>query len=303
MKVLMIGGTALIGPHLIAELSRAGCDTVTLTRSGRTYFCETALTGDRNDPSALEAAFNAAPDVVIDMIPFTAQDATHLLAAMGDNPPRLIALSSADIYSAYGILHGTETARFQSCPIPETGTLRTTLGAEGAAYDKLSVERIYGGLDNVTFLRLPAVYGWPDTTRVLPYLDQMLDGATQIDIPADKAAFRFSRALHKNVAIAIALAVLKCAVGRHVYNVAEPKAYTEQDWIARIAQACGWQGKVNLTKWRRETPSPRQQLHLDTTLIRRELGFEELYNVDEGLADCVAFHAYQRLGKPYTKYY
>lgn len=299
----MIGGTALIGPHVVGELSRAGCSVTTLTRSGRSYFCETAMKGDRADPEALKAACATRPDVVIDMIPFTAAQAHTLIAAMGDTPARLIALSSIDVYSAYGILHRTETAPFQPCPIPETAALRTELGPEGAAYDKLAIEHIYSNREHVTLLRMPQIYGWPDTTRLLPYLDQMLDGASQIDLPADRAALRVSRTLHKNAAIAIALAALKAPQGRRIYNVSEPKALTEQDWITHIAQACGWQGKLNITKWRKDTPSPRQQLHVDSTLIRRELDYREVYNQNEGLADCVTFHAYQRLGKTYVKAY
>lgn len=301
MRVLIIGGTGLLGPHVVTGLVHAGHEVTTLNRSGRAYFCERALAGDRGVAEHLVAAMQTVrPELVIDMIPFTRVEAELLVPILGDVP--LVAVSSCDVYSAFGRLHETEDAPFQACPIPEDGALRTALGPEGLAYDKLAVEQVYGALKNVTILRMPVLYGWPDTTRVLPWLDQMLGGAEVISMSADRAAFRVSRALHKNAAHAVVLAALRVR-GRRIYNVAEPKAPTEQDWIKAIARHCGWQGELEITRWRSETPSPRQQLTVATDLIRAELGYSEIHDPDGGLGDTVAFHAYQKLGKPYRKLY
>ncbi len=304
MRVLMIGGTALTGPHLIRELLGRGDQVHVLSRSGQSVACETAHRGDRRDPEALDAALAAArPDAIVDIVPFTAADAEGLLAALAGHgrAPPVVACSSQDVYAAFGRIHGTEPGPAQACPIPETGRLRTCLGPEGAAYDKLSVERLLGGgLADVTLLRLPAIYGWPDASRLAPYLDAMLDGAREIVLSPVRARFRFSRALHKNAAHGLALAMAAGRRGRRIYNLAEPDARGEAEWVARIAGCCGWRGRV-----RADGPGegPVQDLAACSDLIRDELGFSEVHDPGAGLAEAVAFHAWQRRGIPYVKGY
>ena len=304
----MIGGTALVGPHLIRELASQPDSRIwTLTRSGKPYFCETSLQGDRDDETNLIRAIETSqPDIIIDMIPFTAANSSILVSAASKSrtTARLVAVSSIDVYSAFGRIHGTEEASFQPSPISEGMALRVSLGPEGAAYDKIGVENILReGFENTTVLRLPAIYGWPDTTRVQEYLDQMLDGVSKIELSEDRASFRFSRCLHKNAAFAIFLATQSSDVGSATYNVAEAITYSELEWAKRIASFCGWQGDFKIAPWREGAENPRQHLDVATDAIRRDLGFFEKYDVDEGLADTIAFHAYQRLGRRYRKYY
>ncbi|MBL4768856.1 MAG: NAD-dependent epimerase/dehydratase family protein [Rhodobacteraceae bacterium] len=308
MNILIIGGTSLIGPHVIRELSNGSDNCVwTLTRTGRRYFCETGLKGDRNDQSTVIAALaKSQPDVIVDMIPFNAKNIESLISACKKTRThaRVVALSSIDVYSAYGRLNNTEVAPYQPSPIYEDMALRNAFGPEGAAYDKIGVERVLlSGFEHTTLLRLPAIYGWPDTTRVEHYLEQMLCGATVISMPQDKASFRFSRCLHKNAAFAVALAVRATTEGQRVYNIAEETAFSELEWAQRIGQCCGWKGRFEVTPWSVGIENPRQQFEVATKAARQDLGFYEKYNVVEGLSDTVAFYGYQRLGKDYQKYY
>ena len=308
VRILMIGGTALVGPHVIRELTTEGFAEVwTLTRSGKAYYCERALIGDRDDDEALaDAIRKARPDLIIDMIPFTVINAEKLVAAsrtIGIDP-RIVAVSSIDVYSAFGRLNQTEEAPYQSSPISEDMALRKKYGPEGAAYDKIGIERVYqGAFEDLVILRLPATYGWPDTTRVEPYLNQMLGGEEEISMSEDRAVFRFSRCLHKNAAFAVSLAARRPRGGRAIYNVAEPTAYTELEWAKKISALCGWNGEIRLSPWAADIEKPRQQFEVDTHAVRRDLSFFEKYDPNEGLADTVAFHAYSRLGKRYEKYY
>ncbi len=303
MKVLVIGGTGLIGPHLVQALMSAGVAVSTLTRTGRALFCETALRGNRRKRADIVAAIDAVkPDLLVDMIPFTLEDAQILRDVIKPSGLPLIALSSCDVYRAYGLLRGTEEGLSQACPLREEAGLRTAFGPEGAAYDKIGVEQVYMALDTVTILRMPIVYGWPDLTRVEPYLDQMLDGVEEITLSADRAALRLSRSLHKNAAHAVVCAAAYMG-SKRIYNVAEPKAFTEADWIKKIAAACGWTGELKITKWQPDVPSPRQQLYVNSDAIRKDLNFTEMYDPEDGFAEMVRFHAYQRLGKPYQKFH
>jgi nucleoside-diphosphate-sugar epimerase len=300
-RILIIGGTALLGPHVIRELS-PNTEIHTLTRTGKRLLFETAHKGDRRNRDDLNRAIDAAqPDLILDMIPFTKQDADIFCELAPAHFP-VVALSSCDVYQAHGLLHGTEHGPPQPCPLRETAALRTELGPEGLDYDKIAVESsLAGHFTNLTILRMPALYGWPDTTRVLPYLNQMLDGAPEIKLTAHRARFKFCRALHKNAAHAVSLAVQAMQTGQHIYNVAEQRAYTEIEWAERIAAHVGWSGKIVITP-DNEHPD-RQHMYVDSSKIRSELGFSERHDPDEGLADTVAFHIYQRHGKPYKKYY
>jgi len=304
VKILILGGTALTGPHVIRQL--IDHEITTLSRSMRQVATERAVKGDRTIVSNVERALIAAdPDLVIDMVPFTVEGANALVTAFGEWNKKVpvIALSSLDVYAGYGRLHGTEDTTHQETPIRESDTLRTALGPEGATYDKIGVETVYHeALDDLTILRAPVIYGWPDGTRIATYLDPMLDGKKTIVIPENVMPFRISRSLHKNVAYAITLASTHPLKGQSTYNIAEPSAYSEIEWATRIANLVGWRGELVAGP-----PVPNktftQDLTADSTAIRSDLGYEEKFDPKEGLRDAVAFWAHHRTGLPYEKGY
>jgi nucleoside-diphosphate-sugar epimerase len=74
-----------------------------------------------------------------------------------------------------------------------------------------------------------------------------------------------------------------------VYNVADPDSVTESDWTAKIGVITGWGGQVIAVPRER---APRhliqpyrweQHLFMDSKRIRSELGYAELFSVDEAL--------------------
>lgn len=308
MRISIIGGTGLVGPYLLQEIF-ANIDNAqisTLTRSGQPYFTETAFQGDRQNPAHLKHVLDkAAPDILIDMVPFTCGNAeitANIINNQNQSLP-VIAISSIDVYAAYAKIHKTENVDYQNCPLTEDMTLREELGPEGESYNKLDVEKIYlDSLENVTLMRLPATYGWPDTRRIANYLDPMLAGQDQIEIPKQRAHWKFSRCLHKNAAYAIFMALQAAQTGQHIYNVAEAEALTEQEWCQKIAAFCGWQGQIKFSN-DTEDVDLKQDFYVSTQKIRDEIGFTEKYDPDEGLADTIKAYAYQKLPQPYKQSY
>src|SRR5207253_1342806 len=90
------------------------------------------------------------------------------------------------------------------------------------------------------------------------------------------------------------------ASGR-IYNVAEPLAYAEAEWVRRIADATGWQGDVVavpshlLPKHRQVQNDFTQQYSVASSRIRRELGYAETVSEDQGLRKTIEW---ERLNPP-----
>ena len=101
--------------------------------------------------------------------------------------------------------------------------------------------------------------------------------------------WRFARAYAANVAHAAFLAVTLDRVAGEVFNVAEQYAFTEREWVERIATVVGWQGEIVTLPADEMPPRPfsgldwRQDLALDTTKIRTVLGYTEPVDPAEGV--------------------
>ncbi len=143
-----------------------------------------------------------------------------------------------------------------------------------------------------TVLRLPKVYGPGDEQhRLAPYLKRMLGGRPALLLDEGMARWRCLRGYVEDVAAAVALAVTNPAAAGRVYNVAEPTAHTEVEWVARIGAAVGW-GREVVTVPAGRMPIPfnaAQDLAVDTTRIRAELGYREVVDPNDALRETVTW--------------
>ncbi len=143
MQVLLIGGTRFTGPALVQQLLERGHEVAVFhrgqTRDPRSDPAR-QIVGDRKDTTALaRAVAECRPDVVVDMIPFTAEDASGFMEACRGQVPRVIGLSSIDVYLAYGRIHRTEPGRQIRIPCPSA----TAASKSGKKFP--TVERSGGG--------------------------------------------------------------------------------------------------------------------------------------------------------------
>jgi len=296
MRVLIIGGTRFIGPRVVVSLARQGHD-VTVLHRGQTITDlpagVTTIKVDRSEIPALTADFNrSSPDVVLDMICMTEQDARETATAFRGIARRLVVLSSMDVYRAYGCLKRLESHEPDSARLDEDSPLRSALypyRAESKSaddmlynYEKILVERrLIEEIDlPVTVLRLPAVYG-PGDHRCFEYLKRMLDGQKRILLGRMQARWRWTRGYVDNVADAIVLSVNDERAAGRTYNVGEVDALTEADWARAIGEAAGWDGEIvtvpdeALPEHLRMPFDFRHHLSADTRRIRTELGYDE----------------------------
>ena len=118
MRILAVGATGFIGRAAVGRLVERGHDVGVLHR-GRTATGlppgVRVIRGDRNrlDRSRMDIE-RFAPDVVLDVIPFTERQAHGLVEALRGRAGRVVALSSADVYRNYDGLRRRATAP----PIP-----------------------------------------------------------------------------------------------------------------------------------------------------------------------------------------
>ncbi len=307
MRVLVIGGTNFIGPHVVTALHRQGHE-VTVYHRGlhepelppavRHIHSARASIPVLHFPSSLS---DPAPHVVLHMFPVGEDDARAAVARFIGVARRLVALSSGDVYRAYGRLLGTEPGPPDPVPIDENAPLREILfpyrhTAPGPSdwtyhYEKILAERaVLGSRLPATVLRLPAVYGPGDPyRRFRPYIKRMDDRRPAIVLEETQASWRWSHGYVEDVAQAIALAVADERAAGQVYNIGEAAVPTMAERVRKLGELAGWSGTVvSLSSERmpahlRAPYKPRQDLVVDTRRVRSELGYCESVPYDQGL--------------------
>jgi nucleoside-diphosphate-sugar epimerase len=297
MRIVIIGGTGFIGTHVTRYLLEAGQSIGMLHRgeTGSQMSGVEHIFGDHNNLAACrEKLGRTAIDVVLDMISFTERDASNLMQTIRGLCERVVAISSIDVYAAYGRLLGIELTHPENTKLTEDSALRTKLFPfRGSApdsdhmlynYEKILVERVVMNDAEVagTVLRLPAVYGPGDKQRRLREYLEVMKGKSVIKLSKRKAQWRWTRGYVENVAAAIAVAVTDDRARNRIYNVGESATLTEADWVRAIGRAANWSGRVVTT------PKPheehlKQSLEVDSSRIRRELGVVDPVSFDEGL--------------------
>jgi len=312
MQVLVIGGTGFIGAHLLRQLVEKGHDVAVFHRGQTNAPLPDPvhnIIGDRKELSSFATDFKRfAPAVVLDMIPYEEEDALVLMDTFRGLAQRVIAISSMDVYAAYGRFRRNESGEPESKPFSEDAPSRSALYpyrnlAQSAnemlyRYDKILVERVVMSDHHLpgTVLRLPYVYGDGDKYhRTFEYVKRMDDGRHVILLDERKAQWRWTRGYVENVAAAIALAVTDERAANRIYNVGEAEALTEAEWVESIGRAAGWEGRVvavpkeSMPKHLVEEYDWRHHLAGDTSRIREEYGYSEPVLSEEALRRTVAW--------------
>ncbi len=310
MRILVVGGTGFIGRHVVERLTGMGHEVVLfhrgLTEAGVPNGVR-HIVGDRTNLPSYKTEFDAlGPDVVLDTVAYSEKDAREVMGVFGGIAGRIVALSSMDVYRAYGRIRGDEPGPPDPVPLTEDAPLREKFYpyrgmVEGMEdYEKILVERAVMGSPDLpgTVLRLPMVYGPADRQhRLFPYLKRMDDERTAILLHQGFARLRATRGYVENIAAAIALTVTSKRAAGRVYNVGEVEAMPEAEWVQLIGKAAGWKGNVlevsqellpDHLKMRMKFPA-NQDWVVDTTRIRRELGYREAVPRNEALRRTVAW--------------
>jgi nucleoside-diphosphate-sugar epimerase len=234
---------------------------------------------------------------------------------------RAVALSSMDVYRAWGVFYNMEPGGLQELPLTEDSELRTSRNTYppealkraqavyswlDAEYDKIPVEQ--AALSDAklpgTILRLPMIYGPGDPVhRFHPILKRIDDGRKQIIFADDVAPVRTPRGYVEDVGAAVALATTSAQAAGRVYNVCEAESFGELDWARKIAAGDGWDGEFVVLPHDR-TPkhllwpgNTAQHVVASSECIRKELGYREQLPREESIRRTIAW---ERANPPAT---
>jgi len=286
MKVLAIGGTRFIGAHVVRQLHDAGA-RVTVFHRGSTgnpilpHVEHVRSASARYPITEFPDAVRRDWDVVVHMVAMGRADAEAVVSTFSGRAGRLVIISSCDVYRAYGRLTGMESGMPEPVPLGEEAPLRSVLypyrgmeeqiGAYARDYDKILVERTVRNAQYLdwTILRLPKVYGAEDNS----------DLATVYGF-ASVPDWRWTHGHVSNVAHAIALAATHPQGRNAILNVGEQSTLTMGERLRRLPVQNA------------PTPDPppfdyRQSLVMDTTRIRRDLGYVDMVEENAAMDELV----------------
>jgi len=297
MRILVLGGSGLTGPHFVRRLIELGHE-VTVFHRGASKSSESGARGIAGDLQQLEghqAAFRRLdPQVVVHTRALNETDAGQFLRVFSGLAERSVVISSGDVYRSFGWVRRTEPGAPDTppCePLTEDSPLRLQATDEAESYDKIAVERVIRSDPGLpaTILRYAAVYGPRDGHRLFRWARRMWDGRPVIPMEESYARWLFSHGYAEDVAEAVVLAVLDGAAAGRVYNVAPEACPSMEDRVRAIGAVAGWEGRVvrlaadAAPGLARPEFDFRFPIHLDSTRIRRELGYRETVPEEEGL--------------------
>ena len=286
MKILILGGTNLTGPFAIRYLLEQG-HQVTIFHRGKHQGdlppAVNRIIGERRQLDEFRSEFKRlAPDVVLDMLAFTRQDAEMLVRVFKGITNRVVVPSSCDVYRVYGRLHGTEPGPVDPIPLDEDAPLREKLSIHTEEYEKRWVEQVVMGDPDLpgTILRYPMIYGPNDGGRTFEFVKRMMDNRPVILLDEKVARWRWSRGYSENIAWATVLAVTHEQAKNRIYNVAEPEGLSYLEWTQRVTRAGGRTGHIVVVPPGRLDMGSAQFEHhwvVDTTASVRSLAIWKLY--------------------------
>jgi len=109
MRILVIGGNGFIGSQLVSELVGSRHVVAVFHRRSDVDLVGSEviqIQGDRNQLSKYKDQLRQfSPDVIVDLILSSREQALQLMGVAREITRRVIAISSMDVYRAWGVVH------------------------------------------------------------------------------------------------------------------------------------------------------------------------------------------------------
>lgn len=245
MKILVLGGSAFVGKHLMLGLA-ADHEVAALTR-GLTPGDWTGvnhITCDRSDPVALRRALgNRHFDAIVDVSCYTGVDCATLVSALETPPNVHILISSAGIYNR----------RVDRLPFEESSAGGGDLIWGDYGREKWVAERElfqgYGPAVRTIALRPPYIYGPGNNLPRESALWARMASSRPIFVPGNGETL--IQMCYIDDLAAIVRAAIAGGLDTGAYNVGEDSFYTFDQYIRLLAQVGSFEPRIEYVVDRR----------------------------------------------------
>lgn len=316
MTVAIVGGTGFIGSAVARRLRARGLAPLVVARGRHPVDLPAGASfeaADRRDGARLVELFHKHDvDTLIDIFALGLKNTGPVLEAMGAVGGRYLLLSSIDVYSNYGGLLKRETRPIQQEPAREDDPLREfrfpyrmndrrPQGVEDDLfddYDKIILEEAAraDGRFETTVIRAPMIFGPGDKQHRFKWAIDAVRNGGEIEIDQRAARWPNSYGYIDDVAEAMAQAATSPKAAGRTYNVGQDFVRTPIEWLLTFGVILGKRIEVvevtpdkrGLQADRADASDLRYPLTLDTSRIRKELGFVEIVPEREALLATIA---------------
>lgn len=294
MKILIIGGTGFIGKDVTRMFVQNGHEVAIFHRNRETSDISSNsidIIGTRDKVINFRNEFFLFnPDLVIDIIPYTAQDIWGLKMALKDVTENLLILSSGDVYKAYDTFH-KNLSDIDNSPLTEISELRNRLYPYKPEhvdkydellfnYDKIIVETMAQQNFSTCILRLPALFGRGDKQQKLSeYIIPMVTNQSLIKLSAKKANWIWTRSYVENIAYGIYLAATSEKAKNEIFNLGDINL-KEFDLVTELKRLTDWKGEIIIEESYSESEpyNYTQNLLMDSSKIKQILNYSAPIN-------------------------
>lgn len=315
MTVAIVSGSGFLGRNVALRLLARGERALVIHRGNEAANLPDSVLiehADRTDEERLVTLFRAHDvTAVVDIYALSLGNTQAVINAAQRVGARYVLTSSVDVYSNYeGLLRkaspaivptpSTEQTPLRAMRYPYRGNSRRPQGVSEDLfdnYDKLVIEEALAAADiDAVVIRPPMIFGTADKQRRFGWVADNLpvEGA---DFALDERAYGWlnSYAYVEDVAEAFVLAALLPQASGKTYNVSQNFVRTSAEWVERLLPLMGSTSRVIAAPagqgvWadRADAMDLRYPLTLDSSLIRKELGYAELVDETEALEKTIA---------------
>lgn len=321
MTVAIIGGTGFIGRAIAERAVQRGLAPVVVARGEHPVDLPPGAVfapADRTDREALSQLFRRHKvDTVIDIYAMGMLNTRPVFDAMAEIGGRYVLLSSVDVYANYGGLLRRESPPVQSAPAKEDDQLRgfrfpyrgNPHRPKGVSaelfddYDKIVLEDAALGDKRfaTTIIRAPMIFGPRDKQHRFAWAINAAKSGGLVKMDERAAKWPNSYGYVDDVAEAMLTAAVDPRAAGRIYNVGQNFVRTPIEWLLTFAVVMNTPIEIEtvpadqnaLLHERANSSDLSYPLTLDTSRIRRELGFTEPTAERDALLATIAYEAQQ----------